>query len=113
MRIIGKLDRRITIQKRTLTKDVMGGNVETWADHASAWAERLDKSGKESAVADAGRSQAGIDWRIRFNPLLRGLTGASGYRVEYGGAFYDIHHVTEEGRRDGMILKTLATEGLT
>ena len=112
MRIIGKMDRRITIEKRTLTKDAAGGIVETWADEMKLWAERVDKSGKESVVANSDRADAGIDWRIRFNPLLRGLNGASGYRVNYEGLRYDIQHVAEEGRRDGMLLKTLTTEAI-
>jgi SPP1 family predicted phage head-tail adaptor len=113
MRIIGKMDRRITIEKRALTSDAAGGIVETWTDEIKLWAERIDRSGKESFIADSDRAEAGIDWRIRFNPLLRGLNGASGYRLDYNGLKYDIHHVTEEGRRDGMILKTLTTEGVS
>jgi SPP1 family predicted phage head-tail adaptor len=113
MRIIGKLDRRITIEKRTLTKDSAGGIVESWAEQMKLWAERMDKSGNEKTAANADKSESGIDWRIRFVPLLRGLNGASGYRVNYNGSIFNIHGVFEEGRRDGMILKTLATEGLS
>lgn len=112
MRIIGKMDRRIMIEKRALTSDAAGGIVETWTGEMKLWAERIDRSGKESVIADSDRAEAGIEWRIRFNPLLRGLNGASGYRLDYNGLKYDIHHVIEEGRRDGMILKTLTTEGV-
>lgn len=112
MKNIGKLDRRITIEKRTLTKDTAGGIVETWAEEFKLWAERIDKTGRESVVANADRADAAIDWRIRFTPLLRGLDGSSGYRVNYNGLRYNITHVAEEGRRDGMLLKTLSTEGI-
>lgn len=113
MKNIGKMDRRIIIEKRTLSKDAAGGIVETWADEMKLWAQRIDKSGKESAIANSDKASAGIDWLIRFNPLLRGLNGASGYRVNYDGLRYDIHHVSEQGRRDGMLLKTLTTEAIS
>jgi hypothetical protein len=73
----------------------------------------MDKTGRESVVASADRADAGIDWRIRFTPLLRGLDGSSGYRVSYDGLKYNINHVAEEGRRDGMILRTMTTEGIS
>lgn len=43
----GRYDRRITIQRRTVTRDALGGAVSTWSDLARRWASIEDQSGRE------------------------------------------------------------------
>lgn len=104
----GKMDRRITIEKRTITRDAEGGNVETWATHANCWAEKVDTRGKESEVADADRSANETQFRVRYKPWLT----SSGYQIIYRGEKYNITHVKEEGRFDTQLLTTTRTEGV-
>lgn len=109
---IGKLDRRIAIQQRILTKDDAGGIVESWRDVCFSWAGKVDERGKQSEVADSDRADNQTLWRIRYKAIFRGVTSAGSYRLIYKGEVFDITHVKEEGRRESMILTTLTTEGI-
>ena len=108
---IGKLDRRVVIQRRILTKDDAAGMVESWQDVCHSWAEKIDERGKQSEIADADRAENQTMWRIRYKAAFQGLNAASGYRLVYKNEVFDIHHAKEEGRKNTMILTTLTTEG--
>jgi SPP1 family predicted phage head-tail adaptor len=108
----GKMDRRVLIQKRTLTKDAAGGMVETWADHAHTWGEKVEESGKESELADAERGDNQTKWRVRYKSFFIGVTATSGYRIKYKTEVFDITHAKEEGRKNTHLLTTITTEGI-
>lgn len=103
----GKLDRRIVLQIRVVSKDTTGSRVETWADSATVWAEFVRQSGKESTLADADRSQDMQQFRIRFRNI-----NSTDYRIIYRSKFYDITGITEEGRSVGLLLDTVATQSV-
>ena len=109
---IGKLDRRIAIQSRILTKDDAGGIVESWQDVCFSWAEKLEQRGNESVMANADKADNQTMWRIRYKATFRGVTAAGSYRLIYGGEVFDITHVKEEGRKIAMVLTTQTTEGI-
>lgn len=109
---IGKMDRRIIVQKRILTKDEAGGIVESWTDVCHSWAEKVEERGKQSEVADADRADNQTQWRIRYKAAFQGLNAASGYRLQYKNEVFDIHHAKEEGRKAFMVLTTLTTEAI-
>ena len=109
----GKMDRRIAIQARTLTQDAAGGNVETWALQASAWAEKVEQRGKQSEIADADRADDETQFRVRYKSFLAGVTASSGYRITYKGETFDITHVKEGGRRDTQLITATTTEGIS
>jgi SPP1 family predicted phage head-tail adaptor len=71
----GNLDRRITLQRQTPSRDSVGGVVETWTDVATVWASVRSLSGKESAIAQQVQSQAslvvGIRWRNDISNAMR------------------------------------------
>ena len=46
--MIGRLNQRITIQRKTLTPDLMGGATEAWSDLATVWAGAKVKAGREA-----------------------------------------------------------------
>jgi SPP1 family predicted phage head-tail adaptor len=105
----GKLDRRIVLQVRVVSKDATGSRVETWADSATVWAEFVKQSGKESDLSDAERSQDFQQFRIRY----RGTLNATDYRILYRSKFYDITGLTEEGRTEFLLLDTVATQSVS
>jgi SPP1 family predicted phage head-tail adaptor len=105
----GKMDRRITIQARTLTKDAAGGRVETWADSFLCWAELVKTSQTETVTADADRNIEIRQFRIRYKSGLASGT----HRILYQLRFYDITGIDEEGRQDRLLLTCRATQSLT
>jgi SPP1 family predicted phage head-tail adaptor len=103
----GKLNRRIVIQVRTLTKDSTGGRIQTWTDSATVWAEIVLQRGTSSIIADAERIQDTRQFRIRHRAIA-----AETNRILYQSKFYDITGITEEGIKNTMILDTVATKGI-
>lgn len=104
----GKLNRRLTIQVRTLTKDATGSSVETWVDQSpKAWAEAVKQSGKEATIADADRNQDARQWRIWHRELTTG-----NHRISYKSRVYDITGITEEGIKTTILLDTVATQSI-
>jgi len=51
--IAGKLNRRITVQTRTFTRDATVGKVESGATLKELWAEQLNQRQVESALGNA------------------------------------------------------------
>ena len=105
----GKMDRRFTVQARTLTKDAAGGRVETWADSFDCWAELVSSSQSEGITADADRNTDQRQFRIRYKAGMASGT----HRILYQLRFYDITGITEEGRQDRLLVQCQATQALT
>ncbi len=95
----GRLDRRVTLQRRTVTRDSYGDENETWSDEATVWAAIRGMPGREYLAGDKfvqeARAVFQIRWRAGVDP---------GMRLTYGGATYEIVSVTEIGRRQGLEL---------
>lgn len=103
----GKLDRRLTIQAKTLTRGGEGGFVESWTDLDEVWAQKLDTSGREFRTAQATHAEVNQLFRIRF---YAGLTEGE-HRVVYGTRTFDLIQIGEEGREEFNLLVCKYTEG--
>jgi SPP1 family predicted phage head-tail adaptor len=86
------LDRRLTIQVPTVTKDSMGGEVTTWGVHAVVWASVIPVRGGERFLAAQRTAEAEVKFTIRFSEITETA------RIVYDGAVYDILNVAEIGR---------------
>ena len=104
----GKLNRRIVLQVRTVSKDATGSRVETWADSATVWAELVKQTGNESTPADSERFTDSRQFRIRHRSL-----DPANYRILYQSKFFDITGITEEGVKTTMVLDAVATQSIT
>lgn len=107
---IGRLDRRIMIQRRILTTDETGAPVENddaglWEDlpNGAMFATYKPVKGDEKTDAAATRASVEVDWMIRFRDDL--TPGEN--RIKYGDKPYDIREIQEIGRQDGLRLKTV------
>lgn len=109
----GKLNRKIVIQARTVTKDATGSRVETWADSANAWAEIVKQTGKETVPADADRNSDSRQFRIHYRSFLIGADATTKYRILYQYRFYDISGIEEEGVKNKMLISATATQAIS
>jgi SPP1 family predicted phage head-tail adaptor len=100
----GPLDRFITIQNRTITRNAQGADLEAWGTFAQVWASKKDYRGEEFFSAQKENAQIETMWRIRY---LTGLK--SEMRISYDGKLYDILQISELGRREGFELLTKAS----
>lgn len=90
---IGNLNRRITIQRRTVTVDSHGGRVESYFNLATVWAS-LDHpqtgSGEDmaNALKIATQNTVFVIWKrdVQFTD-----------RITYNGNVYDITRIAEIG----------------
>jgi len=95
----GRLDQRVTLQTATLTRDAVGGPVETWVDTATVWAEIKPLTGKQIAQA----AQVSADVRKAVTIRYRtGITAAM--RIKFSDATTAKIHWIEEHRRDGKLV---------
>lgn len=101
----GRLDQRITLQRKTRTSDGMGGYNEAWDDLRTVWAEVRPLGARE--VWDAMRVSSETRFRARIR--WRGDDDGAPYytsadRVLWNGRTYGIERAVELGRREGIEL---------
>jgi len=81
-----------------------------WLPFASAWAEIAPLRGREGIEANA--LQARFDTIVR-TLWIDGVTTAMRIVATGSGQVYDIRHIAEIGRRDGLEMQCTAREGDT
>jgi len=104
----GKLNRQITVQTRTFSRDATGGKVESWATLKKLWAEQLNQKQIESTIGSSERNVEDVHFRIRYYPNL--VSGTN--RVTYKGRTFDIVGIVEEGIRNALVLSCRSVGGL-
>lgn len=97
----GRLDTRITIQRKTGGTDAWGAPLpEAWEDYATIWANVRHLSGTESIKAGADVSVVRASIRIRWRQDI-----TAGMRVVAGAAVYDIEAPLPGPRREYVDLQ--------
>jgi SPP1 family predicted phage head-tail adaptor len=103
----GRLDRRITIQRATITQNSTGEEIATWGTLATVWAElRQGKPGNEAYASQQFLGKTPLTFRIRWSTTVQVLTVKD--RISYAGRTYDILDVREIGRREGLEIDAFA-----
>jgi SPP1 family predicted phage head-tail adaptor len=100
------MDRRIGIQRATLTANAYGERAETWATIATVWAEVQYKegSGREAVQSDQVYSSQPVHFIIRYSSDVSDIRPSD--RVSYNGNTYQIEGVQEIGRGEGFRIVT-------
>lgn len=93
----GKRDRRVTIQTATVTQDAHGGQVKSWGNLATVYAEVVPLRGRELIAAAQFMPEA----QVKFRMLYRTDFDESA-RLVHDGVNYEIVHIAEIGRRRGL-----------
>jgi len=109
MSLASRLNKRVTIQRRSVGKDAAGQPIEGWENVISdgdgkCWAEIKDISGKEFVSATAEQASVTTRITIRHRPGL-----SSALRVGHGADLYDVLAVLGQ---DGRTLQLMCTRGL-
>lgn len=90
----GKMDQRVTLQSRSVTKDAMGQDVITWVDVATVWAQRINQRSAEAFQAAQMGDDDVVELHIRHRADV--LTT---WRLEWDSVGYDITSATPYGGR--------------
>lgn len=109
--IIGKLDRRITIDRATYATNGYGERVATWTTLATVWAELMKSSGIGESVGNNSQDIARqtLYFKVRSSTTTRGIKADD--RVTYATRTYDIKGIEELGRNAELVIvcETTAT----
>lgn len=81
----GHMRERVTLLSKSVTRDVIGGEVITWVEEASVWADVEQLTGREYFSAQQVEAQAEIRFRIRYRTDI-----TSAWRVEWREEQYEI-----------------------
>jgi SPP1 family predicted phage head-tail adaptor len=102
----GKLNRRVSIQSRTVTYNAFNEEVETWAHSFYVWAQVVTTGGGEFYAAQRLNSEVSAVFNVRYDKDITIY-----HRINYGGRIFDILSVNDV---DGMrkVLQIAAKEVL-
>lgn len=66
----GKLDQRITIQDKSVSRTAMGDEQVTWTDVETVWASAEPLSGREYIAARQAQADITIRFRMRYRSWM-------------------------------------------
>lgn len=101
----GKLDRRLVIQRKSITYSSSGAPVESWATLATVWAQARPVRGDERFSTRQLVGSAVMTFHIRYRSDLA-LSVLD--RLSYDGKTWDIADIRELGRRVGTEIDATA-----
>ena len=99
----GKLDRRITLQNRTVAANAFNESIETWSDLDTVWANvEYSLTGSGEGFEDAvNLAQTRVDFTIRHRSDVGHVE-----RISYNSETYDIESpLAEIGRRQYLKIR--------
>lgn len=99
----GQLDRTITLQANTPTRDTVGASIPGWATLATVSAAVEPLSGSEVIAAQQIGTQQAQRFRIRYRADVTTLN-----RLVYNSVTYGIISVMEDGRREWLLILAIA-----
>lgn len=86
----GKLNRRIELQSKTVTRDAMGGESITWTTQATVWAKVSALSGRALIAAQQAQSEITAAITVRQSAAV-GI--ADDWRIVHGADIYTLHAI--------------------
>ena len=92
----GDMNRRVELQRATVTRNEFNEEIETWATLATVWARKDDVSAAESFRAQEVGAQLTTRFRIRYSATVATLNPRD--RLLYAGRLYNITGVREKQR---------------
>lgn len=96
----GRLDRRVTLLRATVTQNAFNEDVETWDTLAVAWASKTDVRDSERVQAAAVGASVTTRFQIRHSTQVADLSAED--QLECEGVRYGIVATKELGRRHGI-----------
>ena len=90
----GRLDRLITFQQNTPTRDNIGGKVDSWADFCQVWANIKNTGGVENTNAERVEAKTIIMFTIRYRTDI-----TNALRISFENAYYNITNIDEVTRK--------------
>lgn len=97
--IIGRMDKRIQLQKQEKIPDGQGGYATGWVTQVTVWAEFKKPSFDTKDVAGAVASVSLREIKIRYRTDV-----AKGWRVLHGAKVYPVDHTYDMGKSETFLV---------
>ena len=104
--MIGKLDRRVTIQARSVTETALGEPVDVWVDVRTESASYAPGSGAERRISAQEQASHPATFVFHSSTLTKAITPQT-HRLSFDGGTWDISSNVEIGR--GRYRSVIAT----
>jgi head-tail adaptor len=95
----GRLDRLCTILANTQGRSASGSVIDSWEAIATLWCSKEDKAGSSGTGGGRDNATAMTIFVTRHYPGVM-----ANMRLTCQGIEYEISHVAEVGRRDGLTI---------
>lgn len=86
---IGKLDKRITIQKFSTIQNENGFDIEDWVDYKTIWASVNNLWGKEFYAAKQVNMENTVEFVVRYSRDLENISTKE-YRIFWNNRAFNI-----------------------
>jgi SPP1 family predicted phage head-tail adaptor len=109
---IGRLDKRVTIQRRSATKDSYGQELDSWTTLAQVWAQVKPLGGKERMRTAAMVVESILTHivTVRYSDSLMPPLEADAWRIVYGSRYLNINS-SRDVDEDRRFIEFDCTEG--
>ena len=102
----GRMDRLVTVQHLTETRDAGGGPKQSWSNFCTLWANKAEGTGDEQVNADRREYTNTVVWTCRYRSDI-----TTKMRItDDAGNVYNILGISEVTRRHLMKLTTKNTQ---
>lgn len=89
---VGKLDKRITVQRHEVITDSSGNQTQEWIDFHSCWAAVNGSGGREYWQARQQHEENTVNFKVRFCLALHDINTVD-YRILFDGRAYNITYI--------------------
>lgn len=96
----GPRNRRIIVQRQFAALDGYGGEVSTWADYATLFAQVIFGTGQERREAAQENASAPATFRVLHSRLTAAITAED--RIQFDDGQWDITSVVPLGLNEGI-----------
>lgn len=109
---IGRLDKRVSIQRRSSTKDSYGQEIDSWTTIAQVWAQVKPLGGKERMRSTAMVVESILTHTVtvRYSESLMPPLEADAWRILYGSRLLNIS-TSRDVEEDRRFIEFDCTEG--
>lgn len=95
----GTLRHRVTIQRKTVTRDSYGGETVTWTDVATVWAMVKPIGGREYYGAGQTLAESTYTVTMRYRADV-----IPAWRLEYGTRVFDVQAVVPDEKNSMLTI---------
>jgi SPP1 family predicted phage head-tail adaptor len=101
---IASMRSRVTLQRKAVTTDEVGNQIETWIDYQTVWAAMAPISGREYYAASQINAEVSSKFLFRYLPEI-----TPDMRILFGSRVFEVVSVMDvEGRK--RLLELLCKE---